>query len=95
MKAIITDKYGAPGCNVGEDGGLAPNISRHVVFLWGSSLYGNMLSDNICICSFREGLDLVKEAISRTEYKEKLKIAIDVAATEFCIGDVQFLDIFL
>ncbi|GJY24049.1 cytosolic enolase 3 [Tanacetum coccineum] len=29
--ATITEKYSARGCNVGEDGGLAPNISRHVV----------------------------------------------------------------
>ncbi|KAL3518110.1 hypothetical protein ACH5RR_020699 [Cinchona calisaya] len=39
------------------------------------------------ITNIREGLDLVKEAISRTGYNEKLKIAMDVAATEFCIGD--------
>lgn len=69
LKAIISDKYGASGCNVGEDGGLAPNIS-----------------------SFREGLDLVKEAIGRTGYNEKLKIAIDVAATDFCIGTKYDLD---
>ncbi|GJT20602.1 cytosolic enolase 3, partial [Tanacetum coccineum] len=29
--ATITEKYAARGCNVGEDGGLAPNVSRHVV----------------------------------------------------------------
>lgn len=63
LKAVITEKYGAQGCNVGEDGGFAPNIS-----------------------SFREGLELVKEAIGRTGYNEKIKIAIDVAATDFCIG---------
>lgn len=28
------------------------------------------------------------EAIGRTGYNEKVKIAIDVAATDFCIGDV-------
>lgn len=38
------------------------------------------------ICSFREGLDLVKEAISRTGYNEKIKVALDVKATDFCIG---------
>lgn len=36
--------------------------------------------------SIREGLDLVKEAIGRTGYNEKIKISLDVAATEFCIG---------
>ncbi|KAF5446808.1 hypothetical protein F2P56_032409 [Juglans regia] len=63
LKAVITEKYGAHGCNVGEDGGFAPNI-----------------------LSFREGLDLVKEAIGRTGYDERIKIALDVAATDFCIG---------
>jgi enolase len=29
-QAVIVDKYGAHGCNVGEDGGFAPNISRQV-----------------------------------------------------------------
>ncbi|KAG2673265.1 hypothetical protein I3760_13G082200 [Carya illinoinensis] len=69
LKAVITEKYGAHGCNVGEDGGFAPNIS-----------------------SFREGLDLVKEAISRTGYDERIKIALDVAATDFCIGTKYDLD---
>lgn len=31
-QAVITEKYGAHGCNVSEDGGFAPNISRQVLF---------------------------------------------------------------
>lgn len=27
-QAVITEKHGAHGCNFGEDGGFAPNISR-------------------------------------------------------------------
>ncbi|CAI9768506.1 unnamed protein product [Fraxinus pennsylvanica] len=69
LKAVITEKYGAHECNVGEDGGYAPNIS-----------------------SFKEGLDLVKEAIGRTGYNDKIKIAINFAATEFCIGTKYDLD---
>ncbi|XP_048420694.1 cytosolic enolase 3-like isoform X2 [Pyrus x bretschneideri] len=69
LKAVITEKYGAHGCNVGEDGGFAPNIS-----------------------SVKEVLDLVKEAISRTDYKDQIKLAIDVAATDFCIGTKYDLD---
>ncbi|KAL6565223.1 Beta-enolase [Orobanche minor] len=57
------EKYGSHGCNVGEDGGFAPNIS-----------------------SLKEGLEFVKEAIGRTGHDEKIKIAIGVTATEFCIG---------
>jgi hypothetical protein len=30
-QAVITEKYGAQGCNVGEDGGFAPNITRQVL----------------------------------------------------------------
>ncbi|XP_019435723.1 PREDICTED: cytosolic enolase 3 [Lupinus angustifolius] len=69
LKAVITEKYGAHDCNVGEDGGFAPNVS-----------------------SFREALDLVQEAISRTGHDEKIKIALDIAATNFCIGTRYDLD---
>ncbi|KAI3918450.1 hypothetical protein MKX01_041770 [Papaver californicum] len=69
LKAVIIEKYGRNGCNVGEDGGFAPNIS-----------------------SFTEGLDLVKEAIERAGYSERIKIAMDVAATDFCIGTKYDLD---
>ncbi|CAI0540493.1 unnamed protein product [Linum tenue] len=69
LKAVITEKYGIHGCNVGDAGGFTPNIS-----------------------SVQEGLDLVKEAIARTGYKDRIKIAIDVAATDFCIGTKYDLD---
>ncbi|EOY33836.1 Cytosolic enolase 3 isoform 5 [Theobroma cacao] len=70
LKAVIAEKYGTNGCNVGEDGGFTPNIS-----------------------SVREGLDIVKEAIGRTGYNDRIKIGMDVAATDFCIGtkyDLEF-----
>lgn len=69
LKAVIKEKYGEQGCNVGEGGGFSPNLS-----------------------SVQEGLNLVKEAISRTGYGEKIKMAIDVAATTFCIGTKYDLD---
>ncbi|XP_044469600.1 cytosolic enolase 3 [Mangifera indica] len=69
LKAAITEKYGVHGCNVGEDGGFAPNISN-----------------------VKEGLDFIKEAISRTGYGEKIKIAIDVGASDFCKGTKYDLD---
>ncbi|CAN8247416.1 unnamed protein product [Cochlearia groenlandica] len=70
LKAVVTEKNGNLGCNVGEDGGLAPDIS-----------------------SLKEGLELVKEAINRTGYGDKIKIAIDAAATNFCLGTKYDLDI--
>lgn len=45
------------------------------------------------ISSVKEALDLVKEAIGRSGFNDRIKIAIDVAATEFCIGtkyDLEF-----
>eukprot|EP00268_Persea_americana_P014420 TRINITY_DN16412_c0_g1_i2.p1 TRINITY_DN16412_c0_g1~~TRINITY_DN16412_c0_g1_i2.p1 ORF type:complete len:363 (-),score=85.59 TRINITY_DN16412_c0_g1_i2:762-1850(-) len=69
LKAVITEKHGSAGCNVGEDGGFAPNIS-----------------------SFTEVLDLVKEAIDRAGYNDRIKLAMDVAATDFCIGKKYDLD---
>ncbi|XP_058099535.1 cytosolic enolase 3 isoform X2 [Magnolia sinica] len=69
LKAVITEKYGSAGCNVGDDGGFAPNIS-----------------------SFTEGLDIVKEAIDRAGYNDRIKLAMDVAATDFCIGKKYDLD---
>jgi hypothetical protein len=29
-QAVITEKFGPHNCNVGEDGGFAPNVSRQV-----------------------------------------------------------------
>ncbi|XP_006649808.1 cytosolic enolase 3 [Oryza brachyantha] len=70
LKDIILEKYGSNSCNIGDDGGFAPNIS-----------------------SISEGLDLVIEAINRAGYNGRIKLAIDVAATDFCIGkkyDLEF-----
>ncbi|KAL1307246.1 hypothetical protein HN51_049219 [Arachis hypogaea] len=44
------------------------------------------------VSSFREALDLVKEAIRRAGYTDKIQIALDVAATNFCIGTRYDLD---
>ncbi|XP_068644126.1 cytosolic enolase 3-like [Aristolochia californica] len=70
LKVVITEKYGSMGCNVGVDGGYAPDIS-----------------------SVTEGLDLVKEAIDRAGYSERIKISLDVSATDFCIGKKYDLDL--
>lgn len=50
--------------------------------------HNEIIDPEYCICSLRDGLDLVQKAIGRTGYNEKIKIAIGVAATEFCIGDI-------
>ncbi|KAL2898827.1 Cytosolic enolase 3 [Bienertia sinuspersici] len=87
LKAVITEKYGVHGCNVGEEGGLAPNVSRQVHLSFALYSPSTLTEMNV-----KEALDLVMEAIGRTGHNEKIKIAIDVAATEFCIGTKYDLD---
>lgn len=55
-----------------------------------SSLNKYLIYIIVTACSLKEGLELVKEAINRTGYGDKIKIAIDVAATNFCIGKLVF-----
>ena len=60
LKSVIKKKYGQDACNVGDEGGFAPNILEN-----------------------KEGLDLVVEAIEKAGYTGKVKIGMDVAASEF------------
>lgn len=69
LKAVIKSKYGQDACNVGDEGGFAPNIL-----------------DN------KEGLDLLKTAIEKAGYTGKIKIGMDVAASEFCKEKLYDLD---
>lgn len=67
LKAVIKKKYGQDACNVGDEGGFAPNIQ-----------------DN------KEGLDLLIQAIDKAGYTGKIKIGMDVAASEFCKNQTQY-----
>jgi len=67
LKSVIKKKYGQDACNVGDEGGFAPNIQ-----------------DN------KEGLDLVVEAIAKAGYTGKVKIGMDVAASEFLTKDNHY-----
>ena len=60
LKGVIKAKYGLDACNVGDEGGFAPNIQ-----------------DNM------EGLELLKTAIEKAGYTGKVRIGMDVAASEF------------
>eukprot|EP00232_Nephroselmis_pyriformis_P025627 CAMPEP_0182871986 /NCGR_PEP_ID=MMETSP0034_2-20130328/11434_1 /TAXON_ID=156128 /ORGANISM="Nephroselmis pyriformis, Strain CCMP717" /LENGTH=478 /DNA_ID=CAMNT_0025004557 /DNA_START=33 /DNA_END=1469 /DNA_ORIENTATION=+ len=64
LKSVIKAKYGQDACNVGDEGGFAPNIGSN-----------------------KEGLDLVVEAIEKAGYTGKVKIGMDVAASEFFTED--------
>lgn len=67
LKGIIKKKYGQDACNVGDEGGFAPNIQ-----------------DN------REGLVLLLDAIEKAGYTGKVKIGMDVAASEFLTKDGRY-----
>ncbi|XP_074567433.1 enolase 1, chloroplastic [Curcuma longa] len=67
LKGIIKAKYGQDACNVGDEGGFAPNVQ-----------------DN------REGLVLLMDAIDKAGYTGKIKIGMDVAASEFFTKDGRY-----
>jgi len=70
LKKVIKDKYGQDACNVGDEGGFAPNIL-----------------DNT------EGLDLLVTAIEAAGYTGKVKIGMDVAASEFWLDAEKVYDL--
>jgi len=70
LKSVIKKKYGQDACNVGDEGGFAPNILEN-----------------------KEGLDLVVEAIEKAGYTGKVKIGMDVAASEFWLESEKVYDL--
>jgi len=67
LKGIIKSKYGQDACNVGDEGGFAPNISSN-----------------------EEGLSLVTAAIEKAGFTGKVKIGMDIAASEFITDDKMY-----
>jgi len=70
LKLGIKKKYGQDACNVGDEGGFAPNIVEAT-----------------------EGLDLIVGAIEAAGYTGKVKIGMDVAASEFWKAEEQVYDL--
>ncbi|KAF6135057.1 hypothetical protein GIB67_014106 [Kingdonia uniflora] len=62
LKAVIFEKYGASGCNVGEDGGFAPNISS---FMEGFDL---VVGDELLMPNPKR----IKKSISKLTYNALL-----------------------
>ncbi|OON18343.1 Enolase, TIM barrel domain protein, partial [Opisthorchis viverrini] len=85
LRNIIKTKYGLDACNVGDEGGFAPNISTpHDGLL----LTFDQQSDQQ-LTSFINGmtfsflaLDLLVDAISNAGYAGKILIGMDVASSE-------------
>ncbi|GFF35453.1 enolase [Aspergillus udagawae] len=70
LKALAKKKYGQSAGNVGDEGGVAPDIQ-----------------------TAEEALDLITEAIEQAGYTGKIKIAMDVASSEFYKADVKKYDL--
>jgi enolase len=70
LKSVIKAKYGQDACNVGDEGGFAPNIQSN-----------------------KEGLELCVQAIEKAGYTGKVKLGMDVAASEFWVADAKVYDL--
>ena len=70
LKALAKKKYGQSAGNVGDEGGVAPDIQ-----------------------TAEEALELITEAIETAGYTGKVKIAMDVASSEFYKEDVKKYDL--
>ncbi|ODQ55249.1 enolase [Saitoella complicata NRRL Y-17804] len=69
LKSLTKKKYGMSAGNVGDEGGVAPDIQTP-----------------------EEALDLIMDAISKAGYEGKIKIAMDVASSEFYKDNKYDLD---
>lgn len=70
LKSLAKQKYGQSAGNVGDEGGVAPDIQ-----------------------TAEEALDLISEAIEKAGYTGQIKIAMDVASSEFYKEDVKKYDL--
>jgi len=70
LKSLAKKRYGLSAGNVGDEGGVAPDIQTP-----------------------QEALDLITEAIEEAGYTGQVKIALDVASSEFYKEDVKKYDL--
>lgn len=70
LKSLAKKKYGQSAGNVGDEGGVAPDIQ-----------------------TAEEALDLITEAIEKAGYTGHIKIAMDVASSEFYKEDAKKYDL--
>ena len=70
LKSLAKKKYGQSAGNVGDEGGVAPDIQ-----------------------TADEALELITEAIARAGYEGQIKIAMDVASSEFYKEDAKKYDL--
>ena len=73
VQKLITKQYGSDSTNVGDEGGFAPNITNATGH---NAVHHAMNSVNTAI-------ELILAAIHDSGYDGKVKIGMDVAASEF------------
>jgi enolase len=70
LKTLTKKRYGQSAGNVGDEGGVAPDIQNA-----------------------EEALDLITDAIEEAGYTGQIKIAMDVASSEFYKEDAKKYDL--
>lgn len=70
LKSLAKKRYGQSAGNVGDEGGVAPDIQ-----------------------TAEEALDLITDAIEQAGYTGKMKIAMDVASSEFYNQEAKKYDL--
>lgn len=70
LKSLAKKKYGQSAGNVGDEGGVAPDIE-----------------------TAEEALELISDAIEQAGYTGRMKIAMDVASSEFYKADAKKYDL--
>lgn len=71
LKKVIQAKYGQDACNVGDEGGFAPNVTES-----------------------SEALEVLMTAIEKSGHASKVKIATDIAASEFYVAEEKKYDLY-
>jgi len=82
LKKIIKEKYGQDAVNVGDEGGFAPNI-QDTEKANAFSVPSNPKQKQKGFDVNKEALELLKKAIDISGYTGKVRIGMDVAASEF------------
>lgn len=84
LKNVIKAKYGKDATNVGDEGGFAPNILENNEGKSSTCLSQTTLwLRHALICCCPTALELLKTAIEKAGYPDKIIIGMDVAASEF------------
>lgn len=97
LRGVIKEKYGQDATNVGDEGGFAPNIQENSEGKQNHNIKKNPSLDYLLcylssFCFSPSALELIKTAIEKAGFTDKVVIGMDVAASEFFIEGKYDLD---